>query len=445
MRRSYAARLWAQIALDRSLAICLLGAFILRCAAGAMGVMIQFYFEWIDNNVYHISNTEGGLIIASFFAAELLGAPIFGAWSDRYGRKVFIVLGPLLGAIAVQITSVTTVVWLLVLTRLLEGLSTATNAPATLGYISAATSHSASLRGRVVGFFEVATVGGMALGLWLGGVLWHSWGAPAVLGPLRFTSPAFALDGGVYIASFALLLWGLRDIKPSLAERSRAPVAGHVIGTWRRYWTIATSRRVWAFAPAWLAINAVLGVWLNHVARQLTRTRDFPDQLLTGGFTSSEAGGLFAAFAVLFAAGIVIWGLGLARWRKTAVMLVGAAGLMAACAALVALNHAPSLASPIVSPLGIVFAVGLVVMSGFTPAALAYLADITEDFSADRGAIMGLYSVFLGIGQFAGSSLGGPFADWLGMDGIILATAILGLFAAATIVALRRSEQTTGA
>jgi len=63
-------------------------------------------------------------------------------------------------------------------------------------------------------------------------------------------------------------------------------------------------------------------------------------------------------------------------------------------------------------------------MSGFTPAALAYLADITEEYAGDRGAIMGLYSVFLGVGQFVGSSLGGPFADWRGMDGVILLSAL---------------------
>jgi MFS family permease len=442
MSRSIVGRLWANIALDRSLAVCLLGAFVLRCAAGAMGVMIQFYFEWIDKNVYPISNTEGGLIIASFFAAELLGAPLFGAWSDRYGRKRFIVLGPLLGAAAVQITAVTTVVWILVITRLLEGLSTAANAPATLGYISSATSHSSSLRGRVVGFFEVATVGGMALGLWLGGRLWDMWGRPLVAGFIHLTSPAFALDGVVYLLSFAILAWGLHENKPNAALDQRNPqMAFSVGGTWRRYLAIVTSRRVWAFVPAWLAINAVLGVWLNHFGRQLTRSRDFADQLLTGGFSPSAAGSLFAAFAVLFAAGILIWGLVLGRLRKTAVMLVGTGGLLVASVALLALNHAPSLSSPLVLPFGLVFAGGLLVMSGFTPAALAYLADITEDFSSDRGAIMGLYSVFLGIGQFAGSSLGGPFADWEGMDGIVLVTAIFGLFAGATIIRLRRTEQ----
>jgi MFS family permease len=430
----------ANLSFDRSLASCLAGTFVLRGAAGAMGVMIQFYFEYIDKNVYAISNTEGGLIIAAFFAAELLGAPIFGAWSDRNGRKLFIILGPLFGALAVQITAMTTVIWILIITRLLEGLSTAANAPATLGYISEATAHSPSLRGRAVGFFEIATVGGMAAGLWLGGRLWSAFSAPLTLGVIHLTSPAFAIDGLIYLLSLVILALGLRDTHMTGAQHVAQSGAQAIKQTWRRYAVVLTSARVWRFVPAWLAINAVLGVWLNHVGRQLTRSRDFADQLLTGGLTHSQAGSAFALFAVVFAAGILAWGFVLGRMRKTTVMLVGTAGLLAAGAGLLVLNHLPALSSPLSLPLILVFGGGLLVMSGFTPAALAYLADITEDHVGDRGAIMGLYSVFLGVGQFLGSSLGGPFADWRGMDGVVAASALLGLFAAATVMFLRRTE-----
>jgi MFS family permease len=406
-----------------------------------MGVMIQFYFEHINQNVYPISNTESGLIIAAFFAAELLGAPAFGAWSDRYGRKLFIVLGPLFGVLAVQITALTTVIWILIFTRLLEGLSTASNAPATLGFISAATSRSPSLRGRVVGFFELATVGGLAAGLWLGGLLWQTWGQPLVAGFLHLTAPAFAIDGLVYLLSLVILAWGLRETEMDVAVR-RVAISGSqaVQQTWKRYWQLATSGRVWQFVPAWLAVNAVLGVWLNHVARQLTRSRDFADQLLTGGFAAGAVGSLFAVLAIVFALGILAWGMVLGRLRKTSVMLIGAAGLLAATGSLFLLNHLPSLSSSLVLPLAGLFALGLLVMSGFTPAALAYLADITEDYAGDRGAIMGLYSVFLSIGQFVGSALGGPFADWRGIDGIVGVTCLLALFAGATVIALRRTE-----
>ena len=65
---------------------------------------------------------------------------------------------------------------------------------------------------------------------------------------------------------------------------------------------------------------------------------------------------------------------------------------------------------------------GLFLLAGATPAALGLLADMSERFPSDRGAIMGLYSVFLALGQIIGSLIGGFAADWLGIDGMFIAT-----------------------
>ena len=79
-------------------------------------------------------------------------------------------------------------------------------------------------------------------------------------------------------------------------------------------------------------------------------------------------------------------------------------------------------------------------MAGATPAALGLLADISERFPADRGAIMGLYSVFLAIGQIIGSLIGGFAADWRGIDGMLLATAALLAVAFVPLSRLRAQE-----
>src|SRR5260370_31300542 len=143
-----------------SLIAVILGSLILRIAAQTMGQMLQFYFATIDRNYYHISFTTRGFVIASFFITELFGSPVLGALIDRFGRKSFIILGPLFGAIAVQMTSMTIVLGGLVVTRLLEGLSTASSIPAPLGYISEATTGKASLRARGMGLVESTLVGG---------------------------------------------------------------------------------------------------------------------------------------------------------------------------------------------------------------------------------------------------------------------------------------------
>ena len=88
----------------------------------------------------------------------------------------------------------------------------------------------------------------------------------------------------------------------------------------------------------------------------------------------------------------------------------------------------------------IVAAVGLFVLSGATPAALGLLADMSESFPEDRGAIMGLYSVFLATGQIAGSLLGGVAADLGGLDGIFVATLVLLVVAILPLSRLRAFE-----
>jgi MFS family permease len=403
-----------------------------------MGQMLQFYFSHINSHYFPISHTTRGFITASFFVTELLGSLVLGALSDRYGRKRFIILGPLFGAIAVQITSMTTAVWLLVITRLLAGLSTASSIPATLGYISEVTSGRPKLRARIVGLFEITLFGGIAIGVEVAGRLFRDFGRQeADVAGVHLTCPAFSLNALIFLTSLAVFAWGLRGLKEVRGDLGSMATARQKL---EHYRTILRSRNVWQFVPAWIAINSIIGLWVNHSVGLMTDNVHFARQLLTGNISEAKVSHVFFILYVLFAMGVLAWSFILGRYRRTTMMMIATGGLFATLLAIYGLNHLASFSSPLYEPLLGGLGVGLLVLSGFTPAALTYLADVTEGQASDRGSIMGLYLVFFGIGQLVGIVLGGKFASWAGIDGLVMLSALLGLITAWTLIVLRRQE-----
>lgn len=404
-----------------------------------MGSTIQLYLGYIDENVYRLSDTLRGITLAVFFLPELVGSPLLGAWSDRLGRKWFMALGAVFGGIGVQLTAMTTDLSALILMRLLGGLSTASAVPATLGYLSAVTAHSESLRGRVMGFFEIASVGGTIAGILVGGRLWD-----------LYRQGAFTIDALVYAASLGLFLAIRR-------QRHRSTRHPNLQGTFAQGWTalreamtyyreVFTAPAVLRFAPAFLAISAVLGIWLNHIVSQLVAPdRAFPDQILYGILANVQNAGtdisIYGTVVLgIFGLGALGWSILLGRFRRTVVMLVNTAALFVLSALVFEINHSPNLQAPQVLVLEALGGVALLVLSGMMPAALTYLADVTEERQHDRGAIMGLYTILFGLGGFIGTLIGGPFADWKAVDGILIATVGLGILAAVLLVRLYQTE-----
>ena len=119
---------------------------------------------------------------------------------------------------------------------------------------------------------------------------------------------------------------------------------------------------------------------------------------------------------IVFGAGLLYWGNRFKTLRRTTIILYGiSAAARAGRRAGWSINHAAGLRRSLAAggrPRRRPF--GLFVLAGATPAALGLLADISERFPADRGAIMGLYSVFLAIGQISGALIGGVAADMRG-------------------------------
>ncbi len=430
--------------LSTSLKVAIGSSFVLRLAGASTGLLLATYLKQVVGaNPVTIS-----ALSAVFYATELFLAPLFGALSDLHGRKPFLVFGPLAGAVAVQIHPLTTFVAILAIGRLLEGLSTAANAPGTLGYLADATSgdskESASLRGRVMGMYEISFLIGLVGGGVLGGQLWE-W----------FGKNGFRLVSLVYLLAAALLFFFVKESLPAAARShnltnrlaataSRHPVRALVFSRLRSYKNLLGEPALRSFAPAWLAINAVVGLWFTQLAPLMvkstvpgTLTEQFSNQLLVGRLRPSEVGTVQAGFGITFMLGIFLWSLLYGRVRRTNMMLGSIAGLFIVCVVLLGINN-NVLPGPWGQwPLLPFLAVGVLLESGFTPVALAYLADISETRVEHRGVVMGLYSVFLGIGQLTGGATGGFFILVLGFNGLIAATAIFGAIALSAVLWLR--------
>jgi MFS family permease len=427
-----------------SIGAVLVGTFTLRFSTGLTGAMLAFYLAKLPEfGGPAVSGTVAGILTATYFAAELLLSPAFGILSDRVGAHRVMQIGPVFGAVAVTITAATTDLWLIGGTRWLEGMAAAAAMPSILGYIAISTSGNQMLRGRTVARFEAATIAGLGVGAIVAGPLFE-----------RFGSAAFLVNAGIYGISFLIYRFGVRPIAvdpAAIAAAGERPITSAEVRPARfgiaHYWRLLTTPSIWLLAPTWIALNAIIGAWTTQIFFQLVRENPdpaFADQVLMGGFEPGQVSiGMGIAFAV-FLSGIFASGRVLRRYRRTTIMTAGILGGLVMMAAVTGLNHSADAAPAVRGGLVLIGLTGLFVLAGGTPAALGMLADISETHPSDRGAIMGLYSIFLGFGQIVGSVAAGLAADWAGVDGLLVASVVLLVVALVPIRWLRESEHLVG-
>ncbi len=430
---SVAVRVLLDVAAGRTpVTAVILGTFTLRLATGITGAMLTFYFGRFQHHGGEVVQSwHVGVMVALFYASELIGSPVFGVLSDRLGHRRVMLVGPVFGAIAVLITGLTVSLPVIALTRLLEGGSTAASVPSILGFIAFATAADELARGRAVARFEAATLAGILCGFVVAGPLFD------LLGP-----PAFFLNALVYLLSFAIYRYGVRrDAEPAPAAAAHDPGEGL-----RRYARILRGGEVWLLAPTWIAINATLGLFTTQTLFQLVKAPDpaFAGQQLMGGFDPTHVSLGLGVGGLLFFAGLLYWGSRFKNLRRTTIIFRGITGGFAVLVAGAIINHAGGAPLPFTLAMVVVAGGGLFVLAGATPAAIGLLADVTEAYPDDRGAIMGLYSVFLGLGQITGALVGGEAAQRAGLDGIFIASLVLLALALVPLGHLRGYEHRVG-
>lgn len=111
-----------------------------------------------------------GLLVSSFSIAQLLSAPIWGRFSDRYGRRPALIVGMTASAIAYVVFAYADSLWLLFLSRLVQG-----SGGGTVSVIQAyvADAVAPEQRAKGLGWLSAATNAGVALGPVIGSQAMH--------------------------------------------------------------------------------------------------------------------------------------------------------------------------------------------------------------------------------------------------------------------------------
>ncbi len=399
--------------MQKSLTAVIVGTFTLRFSTGLTGGLLVYYLADLPHRGGpNVEAMTVGFLTALFFAAELFLAPPFGLLSDQLGHHRVMQFGPAFGAIAVILTWFTTHLTVLGFTRVLEGASTAASVPSILGFIAVATAGDELLRGRAAARFEGATLAGLGAGIVVAGPMFSAIGRTG-----------FLVNAVIYGVSFCIYRFGVRDPQ---SETERAASVGAHPGL-ARYASILRSSHVWLLAPTWIAINAALGLWTSQSIFQLVRDPppEFSDQYLMGLADPWQVSLGLGVGLIVFFAGLAFWGERFRRFRRTTIIFYGILGGAALIVSAALINHSAGAPTYVRLLEAIPIAIGLFVLAGATPAALGLLADVSEAFPNDRGAIMGLYSVFLALGQITGSLIGGAAAQARGIDGLLIATLVL--------------------
>jgi len=193
-----------------------------------------------------------GMIMASFFLAQLISAPLWGRVSDRYGRRPALLIGLGASTVAFLVFGFANAVWLLFLCRIVQGLGGGTTA-VLQAYVS--DSVPPGDRARSLGWLSAGTNVGTMLGPVIGSfaTYWgHEW--PGILAAgLCFTNAFFAWK------------W-LPESKPAHAHGAPRKPVWHGVWSVLRNPTGPVQRLTLIYAVGMLAfssLSSVLALYLS--------------------------------------------------------------------------------------------------------------------------------------------------------------------------------------
>ncbi len=341
--------------------------------------------------------------LGAYSAGQLIGSPLWGRFSDRFGRRPALIASLFGIMLSYFIMAEATSIWWLGAARLFGGLMA--------GNIAVAFAYAGDIvegrdRPRVFGLLGAAFGMGFIFGPAIGGLV-----AGDVPQPADFVTVAYVAAATCAVAVILVVVK-----LPESLDRSRRQAVKDAGGG-------PTMREVLAAKPEVLGLMAVTALVIGGAAMMETTFALFAEDRLGWGPRS-----VGLCFALIGSISVLLQGGGAAplarRFGSRKVMLAGTLAYAAGMAglALVGLEERAGTAEVLAALAVIALGVGL-----FSPAYQSMVSETTED--RDRGLINGLTQGASSGGRIIGPAISGVLYAGLGVSSPFLAGAALMLLA----------------
>jgi len=187
--------------MKRNIAVLFFTLVVMMIGFGIIIPLLPFYVTAMGG-----SGISMGILMAVFAFMQFLFSPLWGDLSDRYGRKIFLMLGVFGNGISMILMGLATELWMLFAARALAGILSSATMPTAMAYIGDSTNEDE--RGGGMGIVGAAMGIGMVLGPGIGGVM----------SDISLSAP-FYLAAGLSGLAMLLIGWLLPE---SLPEEKRA-------------------------------------------------------------------------------------------------------------------------------------------------------------------------------------------------------------------------------
>jgi len=364
-----------------------ISVFLMRFSFGLVLFTLPIYLP-----KHEFSNFVVGMIAAAYPIAEMIFGPIIGILSDRVGKRRWIYIGLTISTVVLFAFTLSTQVRYLILLHAIQGVAAAMIIVSSLAMVTDIST--VSTRGREMGIYDFANLGGYVVGIFMAGILSRT---DFVVAPFYFSSA---------LAAFGALYAYLR------VKERRVRSKGSALSPIQTIQLLFSNRRAAGMFPIWLAVTTFIGMALTFGPRL------GPSPLLSSF--------LLAGSVLVLALTQPFFGHLSDNYGRDKLMMIGMLSIIGLFVTVIAMfrwGFHLMFAAPFLA----IFGVG---SFAFAPAALASLGDLAPE--GGRGTTMGVYSVVISLGTIIGPLLGGYLLDRFGLTslfyaGLVILIAALGL------------------